>query len=127
MNMCADHELQLPSEFQYMDLCQKERYQLCVLIRQAKSSSSAAFLRMTLPGVIFRDQRSRSIPLGTLFGHDDEWSRFVKAYIVTASSGWKTLDDAEKWFFGVRFVSKMNRIWKMVYDSRLARKRINRC
>ena len=34
MNMCAAHERRLPSTFQYMDLCQKERYQLYALDKQ---------------------------------------------------------------------------------------------
>ena len=69
---------------------------------------------MTIPGMIFNDQRTRTRSLDTRFGIDDKWSFFVRQYVTAKVSGWETLDDAQQWILGSSFVVKMNRVWAML-------------
>ena len=69
---------------------------------------------MTIPGMIFNDQRTRTRSLGTRFGIDDKWSLFVRQYVTAKVDGWETLDDAQQWILGSSFVVKMNRVWAML-------------
>ena len=85
-----------------------------IRIRQARNSSNAPFLRMTIPGVIFSDQRTRTKSLRTRFGHDRKWSYFVKTHVEAQARGWKTLDDAQNWVLETDFVDTMNGIWAML-------------
>lgn len=85
-----------------------------IRIRQSRNSSNAPFLRMTIPGMIFNDQRTRTRSLGTRFGIDDKWSLFVRQYVTAKVDGWETLDDAQQWILGSSFVVKMNRVWAML-------------
>ena len=85
-----------------------------IRVRQSTNSSNAPFLRMIIPGVIFSDQRTRTRSLGTRFGHDCNWSHFVKHHVEAQVSAWKTLDDAQKWVLETDFVDTMNRIWAML-------------
>ena len=66
---------------------------------------------MTIPVVIFSDQRTRTRSLRTRFGHDGNWSYYVKDYVEAMVSDWTTLDDAEKWVFESDFVDTMNKVW----------------
>jgi len=92
-----------------------------IRIRQARNSSNAPFLRMTIPGIIFSDQRTRTRSLRTRFGHDRNWSHFVKDHVEAKSSNWKTLDDAEKWVLETDFVDTMNLIWAMLLRNGILR------
>ena len=85
-----------------------------IRIRQARNSSNAPFLRMTIPGVIFSDQRTRTKSLRTRFGHDRKWSYFVKTHVEAQASSWKTLDDAQNWALATDSVDTMNGIWAML-------------
>ena len=85
-----------------------------IRIRQSTNSSNAPFLRMIIPGVIFSDQRTRTRSLRPRFGHDRNWSHFVKHHVEAQVSAWKTLDDAQKWVLETDFVDTMNRIWAML-------------
>ena len=85
-----------------------------IRIRQARNSSNAPFLRMTIPGVIFSDQRTRTESLRTRFGHDRKWSYFVKTHVEAQASSWKTLDDAQNWALATDSVDTMNGIWAML-------------
>ena len=84
-----------------------------IRIRQARNSRNAPFLRMIFPGAIFSDQRTRTRSIRTRFGHDRNWSLYVKDHVESKASVWKTLDDAQKWVLESDFVDTMNRIWAM--------------
>ena len=80
-------------------------------IRQARNSRNAPFLRLIFPGAIFSDHRTRTRSLGTRFGHDRNWSLYVKDRMESKVSVWKTLDEAQKWILENDYVDAMNRVW----------------
>ena len=80
-------------------------------IRQARNSRNAPFLRLIFPGAIFSDHRTRTRSLGTRFGHDRNWSLYVKDRMESKASVWKTLDEAQKWILENDYVEAMNRVW----------------
>lgn len=83
-----------------------------IRIRQAKKRNRL-FLLMSLPGVIFDDDKTRRKSLKTRFGHDNQWVQFVEKYMKSMVNVWETLDDIQKWFFKSNFVNKINQLWEM--------------
>ena len=84
-----------------------------IRIRPARNSRNAPFLRMIFPGAIFSDHRPRYKSLRTRFGHDRNWSLYVKDRVESKVRVWKTFDEAQKWFLETDFVDAMNRVWAM--------------
>jgi len=68
---------------------------------------------MIFPGAIFSDHRPRYKSLRTRFGHDRNWSLYVKDRVESKVRVWKTFDEAQKWFLETDFVDAMNRVWAM--------------
>ena len=83
-----------------------------IRIRQAKKRDRL-FLQMSLPGVIFNDNKTRRVSLRARFGHNARWAQFVKKYMISMVSTWDTLDDIQKWFFDRTFVCRINRLWEL--------------